>query len=144
MRSGRPSCAVPGLPAVLGELSDRLGRLPWMRLCEPALALARDGVPLPEMHARTLEMLGELYRRGRGAELYLSDGMRSARASASSARARRALDALAEEGASSVYRATLAEELLRVDGVVLHRDDLADYRALWREPVLVPYYGDDV
>ena len=48
---GAASCAVPGLPAALGELWERLGRLPWARLCEPALALARSGVSLPEMHA---------------------------------------------------------------------------------------------
>ncbi len=51
---GPASCAVPGLPAALGELWERLGRLPWSRLCEPALELARAGVPLPEMHARSL------------------------------------------------------------------------------------------
>src|SRR5512132_3688337 len=58
---GAASCAVPGLPAALGELWERLGRLPWARLCEPALDLARAGVVLPEMHERSLEMLGELY-----------------------------------------------------------------------------------
>src|SRR5512134_3252251 len=46
---GAASCAVPGLPAALGELWDRLGRLPWSRLCEPAHALARSGVAIPEM-----------------------------------------------------------------------------------------------
>ena len=65
---GAASCAVPGLPAALGELAERFGRLPWRRLCDPALELARRGVPLPEMHERTLEMLGELFalraRRG--------------------------------------------------------------------------------
>src|SRR5687768_8167005 len=65
---GPASCAVPGLPGALGELWDRLGRLPWRRLCEPALTLARTGVPLPEMHARSLGMLGDLYSLGRGAE----------------------------------------------------------------------------
>src|SRR5687767_2520866 len=48
---GPASCAVPGLPGALGELWERLGRLPWTRLCEPALELARTGVPVPEMHA---------------------------------------------------------------------------------------------
>ena len=77
---GAGSCAVPGLPAALGELWERLGRLPWERLCEPALALARSGVPLPEMHARTLEMLGELLSLERGAALYTRDGRTLARA----------------------------------------------------------------
>ena len=71
---GAATCAVPGLPAALGELWERLGRLPWRRLLEPALALARSGVPMPEMHARSLEMLGGLYSLGRGADLYLREG----------------------------------------------------------------------
>ena len=44
---GPGSCAVPGLPATLGELSERLGRLPWKRLVEPALDLARARRPAP-------------------------------------------------------------------------------------------------
>src|SRR6188508_1593704 len=71
---GPASCAVPGLPAALGELSGRLGRLPWRRLVEPALTLARTGVPLPEMHARSLAMLAEVFSRERGHDLFLRDG----------------------------------------------------------------------
>ena len=52
-----------------------------------------------------------------------------------------ALEALADEGAASVYRGSLAEALLRVDGIVLTADDLEGYRAVWRDPTLVPYAG---
>ena len=41
-RAGR--CAVPGVPAGLDALWSAHGRLPWPRLVEPALRLARDGV----------------------------------------------------------------------------------------------------
>src|SRR5947209_6216707 len=44
---GPPSCGVPGLPAGLGALWRAYGRLPWPRLVEPALRLARSGVELP-------------------------------------------------------------------------------------------------
>ena len=139
---GPASCAVPGLPGALGELWKRLGRLPWSRLCEPALTLARAGVPLPQMHARTLEMLGELFSLGRGGELFARDG----RLLEEEDVLRQpglvdTLEALAEEGAASVYRGSLAEALLGVDGVVLGADDLASYRPLWRDPVLVEYAG---
>ena len=40
---GPGTCGVPGLPAGLGVLSDRFGRLPWRRLVEPAIRLAADG-----------------------------------------------------------------------------------------------------
>ena len=139
---GPASCAVPGMPAALGELSERLGRLPWKRLCEPALALAGTGVPLPEMHARSLEMLGGLYSLERGADLFTRDG-ETLRAGdlLDQPGIVQALEALAEEGAGSVYRGSLAEALVAVDGIVLDASDLASYRPLWREPVLAPFAG---
>lgn len=39
---GASSCGVPGVPAGLGALSREHGTLPWERLVEPALRLARD------------------------------------------------------------------------------------------------------
>ena len=139
---GPASCAVPGLPAALGELWERLGRLPWMRLCEPALALARTGVPLPEMHARSLEMLGALYSLERGADLFTRDGETLGEGHLLDQPGLvHTLEALAEEGAESVYRGSLAEGLLGVAGVVLDAADLASYRPHWRDPVLVPYAG---
>jgi gamma-glutamyltranspeptidase / glutathione hydrolase len=139
---GAASCAVPGLPATLGELWERLGRLPWKRLCEPALSLASRGVPLPEMHARSLEMLGGLYSLERGAELFTRDG-RTLEGGDLLVQPGlvQALEALAEEGAASVYGGSIAEALLSVDGIVLTAGDLHDYRPIWRDPVLVPYRG---
>src|SRR5438874_3321812 len=54
---GPASCAVPGLPAGLDELWRAHGRLPWERLVEPALALARSGTEFPPTHAACLAML---------------------------------------------------------------------------------------
>ena len=116
---GPASCAVPGLPAALGELWERLGRLPWTRLCEPALALARTGVRLPEMHARTLEMLGELFSLERGADLFARNGGVLGEGDVLDQPGLvQTLEAIAEEGAESVYRGSIAESLLRVDGIV--------------------------
>jgi len=138
---GPGSCAVPGLPAALGALWERLGRLPWTRLVEPALALARSGVPLPEMHGRSLEMLGDLYSRERGADLFVREG-RTLREGEilDQPGLVTTLEALAEEGASSVYRGSLAEALRRVDGVVLTAGDLLDYRPRWRDAVVVDFH----
>src|SRR5262245_32656622 len=139
---GAASCAVPGLPAALGELWERLGRLPWKRLCEPALALAGSGVRLPEMHARSLEMLGGLYSLERGAELFTREGRMLGEGDLLEQPGLvQTLEALADEGAASVYRGSLAEVLLSVDGIVLTTENLRDYRPIWRDPVLVHYQG---
>jgi gamma-glutamyltranspeptidase / glutathione hydrolase len=142
---GAASCAVPGLPAALGELWERLGQLPWRRVVEPALRLARNGVPLPEMHARSLEMLGDVFSRERGAELFVREG-RTLRAGEQLVQPGlvASLEALSDEGASSVYRGSLAESLVRVDGIVLTADDLRSYRARWADPVLAGFHGHRV
>jgi len=139
---GAASCAVPGLPATLGELWERLGRLPWARLVEPALELARRGVPLPEMHERSLEMLADVFSRERGAAIFVRDG-RTLRAGdlLDQPGLVQTLEALAEEGAESVYRGSLAEALLGVDGVVFTADDLRSYRVQWKDPALVDFHG---
>lgn len=138
---GPASCAVPGLPAALGELWERLGRLPWPRLVEPALVLARQGVPLPEMHARSLGMLAGVYLRERGRALFGHDGKTlGAGELLDQPGLVQALEALADEGAESVYRGSLAEAFLSIDGVVATAADLRDYRAVWRDPVLVPFH----
>ncbi len=100
------------------------------------------GVPLPEMHARSLEMLGELYSLERGRDLFTRDGRMLGKGDLLHQPGLvQTLEALAEEGATSVYRGSLAEALLRVDGVAFSVADLADYRPLWRDAVLVDYQG---
>ena len=71
---GASSCAVPGLPAGLAELSRLHGRLPWPALVEPALRLARAGVALPAAHASCLAMLEPVMTMREGARLYAPGG----------------------------------------------------------------------
>lgn len=138
---GPASCAVPGLPAALGELWTRLGRLPWPRVVEPAARLARAGVPLPEMHGRSLEMFRDVYRLERGADLFArGDTMLRAGEILQQPGLVNAMEALIEEGATSAYTGSLAEALLSIDGVVITADDLRDYRARWRDPALTSFH----
>jgi gamma-glutamyltranspeptidase / glutathione hydrolase len=138
---GPASCAVPGLPAALAELSEKLGRLPWRRLVEPALDLARRGVELPEMHQRSLEMLQDVFSLARGGEIFVREG-RMLRAGELLLQPGlvTTLEALAEEGPTSVYRGSLAEAILRVDGIVLTAADLRAYEARWSDPVLAGFH----
>src|SRR5204863_5395765 len=71
---GPASCAVPGLPAGLDLLWREHGRLPWARLCEPALRLARDGVDLPPAHAACLAMLEPVMTMDAGKRIYSPGG----------------------------------------------------------------------
>ena len=139
---GPASCAVPGLPAGLDALWREHGRLPWARLVEPALRLARSGTDLPGRHAACLAMLEPVMTLNRGAELYspggelLGPGSRLHQPGLVAA-----LEAVAEEGAASVYRGSIAEVLLGVPGLVVSRSDLEAYEARWVDLVEVAYAG---
>ena len=71
---GPASCAVPGLPAGLDALWRAHGRLSWAELCEPALQLARKGVPMPPAHVACLEMLEPVMTMREGARIYAPEG----------------------------------------------------------------------
>jgi gamma-glutamyltranspeptidase/glutathione hydrolase len=135
---GVASCAVPGLPAGLDELWRREGRLPWRRLVEPALALAREGVVMPRAHAACLAMLAPVMTMREGARIYSPGGrLLEADDRLEQPGLLADLEAVAAEGARSFYDGTLAEALLALmeeRGGLVTRDDLAAYEPLWGDP----------
>ena len=142
---GASSCAVPGVPAGLDELWRRHGRLPWARLVEPALRLARDGVAMPPAHAACLAMLEPVMTMREGAAMYAPGGsllgtgdtLRQPGLAA-------ALELVRDEGAASAYTGSIAATLLalvRDRGGSITPDDLRSYRAEWHEPAWVELAG---
>jgi gamma-glutamyltranspeptidase / glutathione hydrolase len=141
---GPASCAVPGLPAGLEALSREHGRLPWGRLVEPALRLARDGVDFPPAHAACLAMLAPVMTMNEGARIYAPGGeLLQAGARLEQPGLVAALEALADD-ASAVYRGTIATELLALSaerGGLLTRADFDAYEPRWADPIEVAYAG---
>ena len=140
---GIASCGVPGVPAGLAALHDAHGRLPWNRLVEPALRLARAGVEMPPAHAACLEMLAPVMTMHEGARIYspggalLRTGDRLEQPGLVPV-----LETFTEEGPQSAYTGTLAERLLALmdeRGGLVTPQDLDTYRAVWHEPVEVGY-----
>jgi gamma-glutamyltranspeptidase / glutathione hydrolase len=138
---GAASCAVPGVAAGLGALWEAHGRLPWRRLVEPALRLAREGVGMPPAHAACLEMLAPVMTMREGARMYAPGGrLLQAGERLDQPGLVAALQSLAEEGASGAYTGTIGRALLELSnarGGRLTADDLARYEARWTEPVQV-------
>ena len=141
---GPASCAVPGLPAGLEALSREHGRLPWRRLVEPALRLARDGVDFPPAHAACLAMLAPVMTMNEGAAIYAPGGeLLQAGDRLLQPGLVAALEALADD-ASSVYRGAIANKLLALSeerGGLLTHADFETYEARWTDPVEVGYAG---
>jgi gamma-glutamyltranspeptidase / glutathione hydrolase len=139
---GVGSSGVPGVLPGLGELWRAHGSLPWPRLVEPALRLARDGVEMLPAHTACLRMLAPVMTMREGERIYspggllLEDGDRLEQPGLITA-----LEAVAEEGAHSP---TLDHALLTLmaerDGLVT-AEDLSTYEPRWAEPVHAEYHG---
>jgi gamma-glutamyltranspeptidase / glutathione hydrolase len=145
---GIASSAVPGVPAGLHELWSRHGRLPWERLVEPAIALARVGVEMPPAHAACLAMLSPVMTMREGARIYSPGGkLLEAGDRLEQPGLVRTLELLREEGAASFYDGSLAEallELMQERGGLVTRRDLDEYEPFWLDPLEGDYLGHRV
>ena len=142
---GPASCAVPGVPAGLGALWEEYGRVPWARLVEPALRVARAGVEMPAAHAACLAMLEPVMTLREGGRMYAPGGaLLQTGDRLDQPGLVHALELLADEGAASVYRGTIADallDLLRERGGLVTAEDLEAYSATWSAPVEIAWRG---
>ena len=145
---GPGTCGVPGVAAGLDALWRAHGRLPWARLVDPALRIARDGALLPPAHAACLAMLAPVFTMHEGAQLYSPAGsLLQAGDTVVQPGLHHAFEAIADGGAATVYTGAIADALLALSnerGGLLTREDLATYEPQWAEPVELPYLGGRV
>ncbi len=131
---GGASVAVPGVPAGVAEVHRRWGRLPWERVVEPAIALARSGVALPHEQARTLASVKAALVPGAGAEIYQPNGrLLTGGDLLFHPGLDVALQALADEGPDVFYTGHVADAMVdsvRAGDGALGPADLAGYRVL--------------
>jgi gamma-glutamyltranspeptidase/glutathione hydrolase len=144
--TGHLSVGVPGTVAGLFEAHRRFGHLPWKALVAPAVRLARDGHALDSVRSRQITREAE-----RLAQFPASSAQFLVNGEAPPAGTRfvqpdlaRTLQLIADSGPQVFYRGSIAElivqEMARGGGLIT-RDDLARYRAKWRDPIEIGYRG---
>lgn len=146
---GASSCGVPGMLAGLSSALERFGSLPLGELCDPAAAVAREGVALAPMQAYLHRILAPiLASTPEGAALYephdrpLTAGERLRLPELGDL-----LERLGAEGPGFLYRgdvATALSDWVLERGGLLTRDDLAAYETVEREPARAWYRGREV
>jgi gamma-glutamyltranspeptidase/glutathione hydrolase len=146
---GPASCGVYGTPAGACEAVRRWGTVPLEDLAAPAARLAREGLLLNAGQAYIAKILtalltstpecaalwapaGRVLREG---EMLVNPELADA------------LLRLAHEGAEPFYRGDIADTVcdwLAARGGSLTREDLAGYRAIAREPVVIGYRDREI
>jgi gamma-glutamyltranspeptidase/glutathione hydrolase len=131
---GGSSVGVPGVPAGMGEVHRRWGRLPWQRVVSPAVSLARSGVVLPAAQARTLVSVAPALVPGLGAAIYSPGGkLLEGGDLLFHPGLDKTLAALAAEGPDVFYTGFIGDQLIktvREGGGAIGPADLAGYRVL--------------
>jgi gamma-glutamyltranspeptidase/glutathione hydrolase len=142
---------VPGTVAGLHLAWKDAGRLPWRRLLDPAITLARDGFPLSEGLARSLSQVvqGRLMQKSPAAIAQFSKSGTPYAAGEvfKQPDLARTLERIAAQGPAGFYEgetARLLEKEMLSHGGLITRDDLKGYTAKKRAPVVGNYRGVDI
>ncbi|MET0215307.1 MAG: gamma-glutamyltransferase, partial [Vicinamibacterales bacterium] len=145
---GAAAANIPGVVAGLDYLHKKYGsgKVKWAELMAPAITLADEGFVLDESLPTSIaEGRQYLEKYGESARIFLPDGKVPKpgdrffnRDYASTLRT------IAKEGAETFYRGEIARKIaadMEVNGGIIGYADLAQYRAIEREPVVGQYRG---
>jgi gamma-glutamyltranspeptidase / glutathione hydrolase len=140
---------VPGTVAGLHLAWKEQGKLPWKRLVEPAVALARDGFIVSEGLARSLKTVRAAMEKypasiasftKNGAPYEPGDTLKQPDLA-------RTLERIAAQGAPGFYEgetAALVEKEMMAHGGLITREDLKNYAAVKRQPIKGTYRGYEI
>jgi gamma-glutamyltranspeptidase/glutathione hydrolase len=143
------SVGVPGTVAGLHLAWREQGKLPWRRIVEPAIALARNGFTVTDGLARSLEgPLADFKKHPASLAQFTKNGTPyEAGDTLRQPDLARTLDRIAAQGPAGFYEgetALLIEKDMAANGGLITRDDLKNYRAMRRSPVRGTYRGHEV
>lgn len=145
---GPLAAGVPGSPAGLHELHRKYGKLPWTRVVDPARKLARDGFRVSR-YLHELLSTERLRKRLMGfpetARVWYPGGqplptggvLRLPDLAA-------ALDRYAAQGPQGITTGPMAaavEKASKAHGGVLTAADMAAYKPVWRDPLVMDAFG---
>src|SRR3954463_6648950 len=144
--TGHLAAGVPGAVAGLTEAHHRFGRLPFDSVIMPAIRLANEGFVVDEYRSRSIG--GDSARLARfpaSRATFLPNGRPPIPGTIfNQPELGATLEAIRDSGAAGFYRGRVADlvvaEMARGGGLITHQD-LASYRAIWRDPVEISYRG---
>jgi len=145
-KRGWDSVTVPGAVAGWAALHEKLGKLPFAELFEPAIEIAERGYAVPPVVAHKWEAAAaELKDQPGYAETFMPDGRAPAvgehfRLPAAAYSLRR----IAESKGRDFYEGELAEKIAafsKQHGGAMTLDDLRNYQPEWVEPIKRDYRG---
>lgn len=147
---GHIAAGVPGTVAGLTEAQSRFGRLSTAEVMEPAIRLARDGFVLDERRVESIESAADrlsLFPASRERFLMPDGSVPAPGYLLVQSDLASTLQAIADSGARAFYEGGIADLIvaeMERGGGLISKEDLAGYRAIWREPIAIAYRGHTI
>ncbi|ADR61929.1 gamma-glutamyltransferase [Pseudomonas putida] len=142
---GARAAGVPGTVMGLWEAHQKFGKLPWSELLTPAIGYAKNGFKVAEKQYqyrndaqgmfKTATNFNDYFGNMKVGELFRQPEMAQT------------LERIADKGVSEFYQGKTADLLvaqMQTDKGLITKDDLKDYKAVWREPMAVSWRGNVV
>ena len=139
------SVGVPGTVAGMQEMHDKLGKLPWVDLLQPAVDLARKGLILTEKEARGLNrQRSEFLKENPGKNYLLSAEGKEWKAGDLLVQEDLAntLELILKKKAKGFYKGQTARNIvneMKAQNGIISKKDLRNYQAVWRTPIKSQY-----
>jgi len=146
--AGHLASGVPGSVSGMWEAHRRFGKLPWAELVQPAINLA-EGIVIHERLAGSLRRNEQIINHYAETQRIFAPGGKLLLVGDRLVQTDLAetLRRIQQQGADGFYRgrtAELIEQQMQRGGGIMTREDLARYKAVWRDPLRFSYRGNTV
>lgn len=144
--TGHLAVGVPGSVAGMVEAHRKYGKLKWADLVEPAIQLAKNGFTLSDRQVRELNGMRRKFDRlnPSGTSLIKKEGNWENGDVLIQPELANTLIAIRDQGRAGFYEGLVADNIvseMNRGGGIISKDDLKNYKAIWRKPIVGEYRG---
>ncbi len=140
---GPLASGIPGSVAGMVAAHQKYGKLPWAKLVEPAILLARKGFPLSAQQANELNGLAaQLQQLNPDGTALLKTGKWAPQDLLIQEELAGTLEQIRDHGKAGFYEGKVADQLIaemKRGGGILTKSDLQQYEAVWRKAITGAY-----
>lgn len=138
---GATAVGVPGTVAGVVAVHSKLGSLPFETILAPVIALAKKGVVVTERQVKSMARQRAIIEQVNGPQSLFAKTYKVGDTIKYTALAK-TLSAISKGGRDAFYKGEIAEKIaafLQEKGGYITKEDLANYEAVWRQPVIFKY-----
>ncbi len=138
---GALASGVPGTLAGIFEAQAKFGKLKPKQVLQPVIDLARNGFVVTKNQAERLRMHRQVFIQVNGPDTFFGKEIQAGDTLKIPVLAN-TLERIAKKGRKEFYKGKTAEIMvnhLQKMGGIITMADLAQYKAVWRDPIVFPY-----